>query len=265
MNLKAQESHKPATGGRSGFTLIELLVVIAIIAILAGLLLPALANAKQKAQGIGCVNNLRQMQICQVLYADDYSDKLVANRPIADPAFTWAAGDVSTDSDATNDLFTVGALLGPYAKASKVYKCPADKALTSKGFPRNRSQSMNIFFGGKGDGTPYSTRVNLATENFFFKAATITHPSQLWVLWDENPNTIDDCEGVVDVSATYQASKQLVNSPASYHGKAGALSFADGHAEIHRWTGPAVFQGKLNVMNGGADYDWLAQRTTDLK
>jgi len=247
----------------NGFTLIELLVVIAIIAILAALLLPALAKAKTKAQGISCINNLKQMQLCQVLYTDDNSDRLVASWATSDPKLTWAAGDLRNALEATNVAYTTGALLGPYAKAASVYKCPADRA-TANGVPRVRSQSMNIFFGGKGDGSPASTRVNTTTHYFFAKASSILRPAGLWVLWDENPGTVDDCYGVVDVSAAYQSSKLMVNLPASYHNHAAGLSFADGHAEIKKWFGPGVFEGKYNAF-GGRDYDWLAERTTYAK
>jgi prepilin-type N-terminal cleavage/methylation domain-containing protein len=251
---------RPNSCARAGFTLIELLVVIAIIAILAGMLLPALGAAKQKGQGIKCLNNLKQMQMAWTLYAGDHGEKLVYNMTGTATNNSWAVGDLRTLSNATNKFFLMNALLGKYAQTPDIYRCPADTTRTN-GVNRTRSISMNMFFGGLTNGQPSSPRINVATHHWFNRLDFVLQPSQLWVFWDESPGTIDDCLGVVDISAAFITSKVLVNSPASYHAKSGGLSFADGHAETKRWTVPAIFNAGFNVV-GGADYDWLAARSS---
>jgi prepilin-type N-terminal cleavage/methylation domain-containing protein/prepilin-type processing-associated H-X9-DG protein len=249
---------------RLGFTLIELLVVIAIIAILAGMLLPALSSAKMKGQGIKCLSNLRQMQLAWRLYSDDFDGRLVWNMPGNNTNNSWAAGDMRTLAEATNSFLLSNALLGKYSQTTAIYRCPGDRTMTN-GRPRTRSITLNVYMGVRTNNLPGSPRVMETTHYAFRRMDEIIGPSDRWVFWDENPVSIDDILGVVDVTAPFQTSKDLVNTPASYHNKAGGLSFADGHAEVHKWVNGNTLKGGILPGNCGADFDWLAFRSTVTK
>src|SRR5438445_10432363 len=133
------------------FTVIELLVVIAIIAILAPMLLPVLSRAKNKAQGIKCISNLKQLQLGWQLYATDFSDYMVPNAPLGyppeqswcDSAYqSWGNSDANTNADVYRK-----AILAPFLGGQLgVYKCPADTIPSLNG-PRLRSYSMQSQMG----------------------------------------------------------------------------------------------------------------------
>jgi len=125
-----------ATRAQHGaFTLIELLVVIAIIAILAGMLLPSLAKAKTKAQGIACLSNLKQLQLAHLMYPNDHNDRITAPGNARDEPYQWVGGWLGWPgpfpSDNTNVQMIMDAKnskFAPYLGSAGVYKCPADRS-----------------------------------------------------------------------------------------------------------------------------------------
>jgi prepilin-type N-terminal cleavage/methylation domain-containing protein/prepilin-type processing-associated H-X9-DG protein len=270
MQIKAFKMD-PSRKNSSAFTLIELLVVIAIIAILAAMLLPALAKAKQKAQGIQCMNNNRQFVLAWLMYSTDNNDRICPTAGTANPGDpNWCRGRMDIDAEAVNETFIQQGLLWPYVKTLKLYKCPADPKVTT-GNPRRptlRSMSMNAWLNppaGQPDGGLS------ASGRRFRKQSDISgriSPATLWVVLDENDKTINDSWFVVSASPTGANGNTWVDVPGSYHNKAGGLAFADGHAEIKKWrdanvTGPNVtlFLPASPAPNY-ADLRWLQQRST---
>jgi prepilin-type N-terminal cleavage/methylation domain-containing protein/prepilin-type processing-associated H-X9-DG protein len=246
------------------FTLIELLVVIAVIAILASLLLPALSQAKAKAQAALCAGNMSQLQLAWQMYADDNADGLpmtiLGSKPSNGVAFdyaqpgSWLLGSRLLDSTSSN---IESGTLFYYTRSVGIYRCPRDRTTVRQ--TKGPAAAMRVLFSyGINHALNatgfWSVESYPAPYKYARKTSDLVTPglSGTWVLAEPRSDSS------APTFAFYIVQSDLWGDlPTDRHSHGMNLSYADGHVDRMPWKAPKETRPYSNpaLIQPGADRD----------
>jgi prepilin-type N-terminal cleavage/methylation domain-containing protein len=286
--------------GFSAFTLLELLTVIAIIAIIAALLLPAMSKAKQRAQGILCLNGGKQIMFAMTLYGSENNDFFPPNPDDANtlPGYNWCSGNASiggADEFNPDVLKDPGRnLLTSYLEGNtSVFHCPGDKrlgvytgtepALKGQTIPAARTFSMNQAVGtidpgfdasGPGPGGTHSGVPNLSVNGPWLNNRYNHRRNSPWFTYGKlssmnRPGPAmtwvlldEDPVHINDAAFGFgMESPQWFDVPGTYHNSGCGFAFADAHSEAHKWRMGGPKKGwGFQITDPGDKQDWLWMR-----
>lgn len=264
------------------FTLIELLVVIAILGVLASMVVPSLSRARQAPKRILCVNNLRQLTLGWMLFANENEDRLLMNQggdrtrqtPIRWSSTNWVNNIMTWELDAANtnrNFARISPLAAYVSDSPSLYRCPNDQALSDvqrqAGWRnRARSYSMNGMMGDAVESLVNGQNINNPGYLQFLTLSSIPRPTSLFVFLEEHPDSIND-----GYFLNRAESHEWMDLPAAYHNRMGNLAYADGHVETHLWRNADTLRPPEADAAGlpfapkaseDEDFLWLAWRTS---